>query len=1098
MLRLFQMAFALVVIGMIACTKPLLRPGESQAGEDGRFALHRSDRDRDTPKIPFLTSHAGRFDLPQGQWVSSIPHREEAGQARQIAIQIPERLWRAALYECRLKDRHLSVRQIEDALGILFRLDARHDKAQIGKPLIFLPPALSSATDSASAKTSPTLPRPHAGLAWITDSSVVFVHIEAKDSTAMPRILAWADSAFKMSPRHETGTWADDVAQQRFAAALENTLGLKATEESHYDSAMAHYDRAFSLDSLNPRYLANIAALDQVKKQTSLGITRIESRSKLFAEEGASELHGVLGGLYEELGDYEKARRHAVKALELDPDNREWLINFSDALWGLGERVQSKNVLLGRYAKNPDFRLSVYLAGTYLGLEEYENARIVLEQAHATHGPDAKSAEYMLRAYIGLKDFGAAQGYVQSLGDTLPRSGMIHFLLGITAFNLKQYRTALKEVQEALREDPTHREAQELSTQITALLGGKSNQILRTPLQALKTQINLKQARARLKQAEVESIAQEYPLTLLEQHITFDWSPGRPWHKTRHQFFYIPNGKRLLQFSELNYELNPTSMRFYVNRFRLYDSALTPIEDSRARDFYVTGNHNTTLHPENLLVHLPIKARAGKHFLEVITTEASQVPDKEFPYVRFGQQAVYPMVHTRFDIMRPPANLLVSPRGECKIDSLPDRLSLTMNKPVLPLDKRFFSVPPEFTTGFSASAFATWREVGAAYWKTLDQAGMNPDSIPFAIRERAAEIVQANRSMPAMRSLFRYVRDSVRYNNYEFSLQAQIPDGSETVMQRSQGDCKGHALLLVQMLKAQGYAAHLFLVDQDHPGEPELPSLNQFNHMMVHVPAQKGKPAYFLDPTEKRMAFRRAPLTLEGRLGLIVDGEQSRLGTVPEIDSAGEHQAQVFHTFKVRDDGMAAGTDSVVLNGKLAAWFRDHYHSWNVATRMQTLMSWMSEGYPAFVDRGFSLLHADDPDEPLTLVFRYETRFNLVKGQREVEHVPKLEMSFLRFPPPQACRQPVYFANEVIIHSEWVYHLPGGYVWKTTDIDREVSANYLYWKFSIQQDVPESIRIRQQWKVDPFVATPEDYGRSYAEWGPILARSGLRLAASKP
>ncbi len=161
-------------------------------------------------------------------------------------------------------------------------------------------------------------------------------------------------------------------------------------------------------------------------------------------------------------------------------------------------------------------------------------------------------------------------------------------------------------------------------------------------------------------------------------------------------------------------------------------------------------------------------------------------------------------------------------------------------------------------------------------------------------------------------------------------------------------------------------------------------------------------------------------------------------------------------------------------------------------------MSWMSEGYPPFAVREFKVADPDDPDKPLTLVFKYETRFAVNKGQREIDHFPKLELSFLRFPPPEACRQPVYFANEVVIQSQWIYHLPDGYTWKTTNLDREVSATYLHWKFSIQQSVPESIRISQRWQVDPFVASPDEYGRSYTEWGPILARAAVRLAANKP
>ncbi len=1050
--------------------------------EDGRFAWHPpSPRDSLPARLSHLFTGAGQVTLPEGEWAASVPQSENPGWPRTVALELPDRRSRIAVFETRFARGAYATKDLDLALAFLFKLDMAPAKVgEIGRNLrLYLPPLP---------------PKNHLGLALLSDTNLVFLHVKTSDTILKSSILAWADTCSLFEP----GNQGNVNSQNTFLAAIENTLGLKATEDSAYSEAAVRFQLAMTLDSLNPRYLANRAAMDQALKHTPDGIQRILAHPSLFQDTRSGDMYGVLGGLYEEVGDYEKAKQCALKGLEKDPDNREWLINLSDALWGLGDRVQSKNVLLRRYAEKPDFRLLIYLAGTYLGLEEYENARNVLKQAQSMGPPDIKSVEYTLRAHIGLKDFAAAQDYAHELQDSLPESSMIRLLIGITAFNLKQYREALRQVQIALQIEPSLREAQELSTQITTLLGGKSNHILRTPLAPLKTTLHLRDAPKRLKDSTLGPIIRSYPLTLIDQNIVYSWAPNAAWQKTRHQLFFIPDGRRLLQFSELNYELNPTSMRFYVNRFRLYDSLMRPLDDGKLRDFYVTGNHTTDMHPENLLVHLPIKAKAGPHFLEVMTTEASQVASPDFPYVRFEQQAVYPLVSTRFEILHPPANLLVSPRGECRLDSLPDRLILTMTKPVLPLDRSFFSTPPEFSTGFSASPFTTWRDIGKSYWATLEAAGLSPDSLPFSVRERAAEITSARRDLDPIKALFRYVRDSVRYDNYEFSLQAQIPVPSDQILQKGLADCKGHALLLVQMLKSLGYQANLFLVDLDHPGEPELPSLNQFNHMIVFIPAQKGQNALYLDPTDKFMAFRRSPLNLEGRIGLIVDRETSRLGTVPEIDIPQEHQAFVYHRLDVGKDGLADGTDSVVLNGKLASWFREHYHNWNQATRQQTLMSWMSENYPPFIERGFSLNFVDDPDQPLSLVFRYETRFALQKGDRDIEHYPKLELSFLRFPPPHLCRQPVYFAHEVGIQSEWLYRLPKGYAWKTTDIDREVNANYLRWKFSIQQSVPEDIVVKQKWQVEPFVATPEEYGRSYTEWSPILARAGLRLTANRP
>ena len=163
-----------------------------------------------------------------------------------------------------------------------------------------------------------------------------------------------------------------------------------------------------------------------------------------------------------------EARDWALKALEKDPQNREWLINLSDALWGLGEKVQSKNVLLRPYAEKPDFRLGVYLAGTYLGLEEYEDALATLQKAQADSAASPKSAEYTLRSYIGLKRFEDGLDFIRQSGDHFPVSSENLFLKSSCEFNLKLYRQAMESAREALKLDPANRDAQELQTQLAA------------------------------------------------------------------------------------------------------------------------------------------------------------------------------------------------------------------------------------------------------------------------------------------------------------------------------------------------------------------------------------------------------------------------------------------------------------------------------------------------------------------------------------------------------------------------------------------------------------------------------------------------------
>ncbi len=1080
-----RVAAAFLAAGLWSCAvdRP---PGATPGGHQDTTVFHvptslTEKREQSRFFQEYQSGTGWNFTALGPAWLEIPTERTERGFPVRTLVRSEDRKLRVSLFETVLPKGHFKDSKLTSALAYLFKVD---------------PDSASGTAELSQSRIhrfkSPKDTLKHWGMLMRVDSVLLFVNVESKSPLSAERLAGLQDIRIELQPQKRTS--APDSCLQTFRGAIENTLGLKAVEDSSWQAAMKHFQKALELDPANASYLVNCAAIFQVRKETLAGLEFLSRYPSLLTS--SAELAGIMGALFEELSKYKEAKEWSLKALAIDPDNNEWLINLSDALWGLGERVHSKNVLLRRHSEKPTFRLSIYLASTYLGLEEYENARQILVQAHADTTPTEKSVEYYLRALAGLKDYEGALDYARELGTGFPASSNNYLLKSLCEFNLKLYRLSGQSAKLALDHDPANREAQQLATQISALVGNRSNLILRTPISPLKTRATLAAAKALFQKPENQKLASQYPLTLLTQNIVYSWAPKSRWKKTRHQFYYIRDPKKLIRMSELTYEINPGYSRFYVNTFKLYDANMKVIEEEKVGDYYVTKSHNTTLHPENLLVHLPIKAKPGAQYLETVTTEEAQLPVPEFPYLRYDHAYPFPVLNCTYEIMHPPKQLLLSVFGEAKVDSLSDRLVVSIDEPTLPMEENFRPYNDEFGTGFSATPFATWREVGHNYQRLLRKSDIQFDSIPVPVQERASEMIEKNRGANPIFSLFRFVRDSVRYNNYEFSLNALVPERCETVLTNGYSDCKGHAFLLMQMLKARNLEAHLTLVSLNHTGDLDQPSLHQFNHMIVHVPAQKGLPQYFLDPTEKTYAFRRSPLALEGKNVLILDDENSRMATIPELDSAGEHRVQVFHNLRVEPTQTASGSDSLVLTGKVASEFRAHMRAWNPNTKYENLLSWLAQSYPAFADEQFRVINEHDADAPLVMVFRYRAKFPF-HALQEFQHFPKLELSFLRFPRATSRKAPVYFPHEIQINSQWVYEIPKGYGWKSLNLDRELSEYYLHWLLSINQGTPETIMIKQNWRIDPFVADPEEYSKIQAEWNPILARSGLRLSISK-
>src|SRR5439155_22130028 len=101
-------------------------------------------------------------------------------------------------------------------------------------------------------------------------------------------------------------------------------------------------------------------------------------------------------------------------------------------------------------------------------------------------------------------------------------------------------------------------------------------------------------------------------------------------------------------------------------------------------------------------------------------------------------------------------------------------------------------------------------------------------------------------------ALLRHVQQDYVYRAVEFGRRARVPQPVAAVLHNHFGDCKDHALLLHQLLGAAGIQSHLALVRANDVLITEMPSLDQFDHVIVFVPPTQTEPrARIVDCTDK-------------------------------------------------------------------------------------------------------------------------------------------------------------------------------------------------------------------------------------------------------
>ena len=93
------------------------------------------------------------------------------------------------------------------------------------------------------------------------------------------------------------------------------------------------------------------------------------------------------------------------------------------------------------------------------------------------------------------------------------------------------------------------------------------------------------------------------------------------------------------------------------------------------------------------------------------------------------------------------------------------------------------------------------------------------------------------------------LQDKLNYQAIEFGQRGIIPNSCATIIDNLYGDCKDHSVVAYQLGRALGLEVYLVLVNANRDFFPELPSLDQFDHMIVAF-EDEGK-LRFLDGTNK-------------------------------------------------------------------------------------------------------------------------------------------------------------------------------------------------------------------------------------------------------
>ena len=172
---------------------------------------------------------------------------------------------------------------------------------------------------------------------------------------------------------------------------------------------------------------------------------------------------------------------------------------------------------------------------------------------------------------------------------------------------------------------------------------------------------------------------------------------------------------------------------------------------------------------------------------------------------------------------------------------------------------------------------------------------------------------------------FQWVQQNIRYVAYEAGIAGYQPDRPAEVLRKRYGDCKGMALLLKTLLKAQGFDARMVTVGTRHLpyNISDYPSLASADHTICAV-MQQGRPL-FLDATFHYIPAGYVPQQIQGRQAMMEDGDNCQLLTIPTMPATASVDSLSYDYQIDTNLGRLHGRAQCSLSGEMKEYFMNIY-----------------------------------------------------------------------------------------------------------------------------------------------------------------------------
>ncbi len=817
-----------------------------------------------------------------------------------------------------------------------------------------------------------------------------------------------------------------------------NDLGLWYMSGSQYVKAAECLRKGFELAETDAVILSNYLYAVGKSGQYREGLDYVTKYLDKFKAD-----HGVFSYLpffQSNTGNKDDAIKNYRKLFADGYEDEYDFRDFAYLLWDTGRKDEAI-LEVAEFKKKRPVPLVIRLEADLLSKKgDFDSAIGVLSAAYADNPYDGETIVALCEAYYGSERHTEGLELCARALANNAADATVLFYKGLFELGLKWYADAKASFEKSLLENPADETVRKYLDYASGFLGEGTNTDLKKEIEPVRIPEELL---APVPASEYARYA-DSDMVYINRIAAMEYRKGKECRITYYSLVKLNNQKGVTEFSTFTTSYDPGNESIYVNSLEVLDESGSVLSGAKVSDFYILDDTDGEIVTGEKTVNAPLKGLVPGNFVKVTFTVSKHGKLESFPFETQRFYKYYPVVSQSLYVtgdlegVRYKGANIDAPRksGNSLTWTVKHTAGLREEPNMAPIE----SFLPHVWIGDKGD---DWEALGLGYLADIRDTLVPSKGVADLAKSKVGSEKPTDRKIE---TLARFVQKELTYKAILFGKNEWMPKAGDEILANKYGDCKDHALLLHLLLKSAGIRSNLALVNIYGDAVADIPSLDQFNHMIVYLPDyRKG---FFIDATGKSYNVSLyPPLGLAGFKALVLDEKKPSLVTIP---SYSEDSCRITseRSVTISGNGDAAIVEKVELAGYYGSYMRSYLERFEASERTNEMHLMLSRSGSAVNITECTIYNMEDAEKPLVITLAYAIggHFHVVDKQI-IGKVPALwEQEYLDFGKSPQRKTPFTLAFPFGMKSSVKINMPPGYVLdKFTDATQKVDNKFLAW-----------------------------------------------------